>query len=49
MHKIEWCEEGLQLAYITTKNVGDHDLTPKMKYIMVIIDNWYRTLVQEGW
>ena len=35
MHKIDWCEGGLQLAEISTKNVGDLDLTPRMKYIMV--------------
>ena len=28
MHKIDWCEGGLQLADIDTKNVGEHDLTP---------------------
>ena len=39
MHKIDWCEGGLQLAYIDTKNVGELDLTPKMKYIMVRLDN----------
>ena len=49
MHNIDWCEGGLQLADIATKNVGEHDLTPRMKYIMVRIDNWDRTLVQEGW
>ena len=35
MHKIEWCEVGLQLADIGTKNVIEPDLTPRMKYIMV--------------
>ena len=49
MHNIEWCEGGLQLADIATKNFGEHDLTPVIKYIMVRIDNWDRTLVQEGW
>ena len=39
MHKIECCEGGLQLEYIATKNVGEHDLPPRMKYIMVRIDN----------
>ena len=39
MHKIDWCEGGLQLAYIAANNVGEHDLTPRMKYIMVILDN----------
>ena len=39
MHKIEWCEGGLQLADIATKNAGEHDLTPRMKYIMVRLNN----------
>ena len=39
MHKIDWCEGGLKLADITTKNVGENALTPRMKYIMVILDN----------
>ena len=39
MHKIDWFEGGLKLADIDTKNVGDPDLTPMMKYIMVRLDN----------
>ena len=39
MHKIDWCGVGLQLAYIGTKNVSEPDLTPIMKYIMVILEN----------
>ena len=39
MHKIDWCEGGLQLEYFSTKNVGEPDLTPRMKYIMVRLDN----------
>ena len=38
MHKIDWCEGGLQLSDIATKNVGEHYLTPIMKYIMVRLD-----------
>ena len=34
MHKIYWCEVGLKLANIGTKNVGEPNLTPRMKYIM---------------
>ena len=49
MNNIDWCEGGLQLVDIATKNVGEHDLTPRMKYMMIILDNWYITLVQEGW
>ena len=39
MQKIYWCEGGLQLADIGTKNVSEPDLTPRMKYIMVILEN----------
>ena len=39
MHKIDWCERGLQLEDISIKSVGEHDLTPRMKYIMVRLDN----------
>ena len=35
IHKIDWCEGGLQLADIATKDVSEPDLTPRMKYIMV--------------
>ena len=40
MHKIYWCEVGLQLAEIGTKNVSEPDLTPRMKYVMVRLENW---------
>ena len=39
MHKIDLCEGGLQLADIVTKNVSETDLTPRMKYIMVRLEN----------
>ena len=39
MHKIDWCEGGLRLADIGTKNVSEPDLTPRMKYIMVRLEN----------
>ena len=39
MHKIDWCEGGLQLADIGTKNVSEPDLTPRMKYMMVRLEN----------
>ena len=38
MHNIDWCEVGLQLSDIATKNVDDPNLTPKMKYIMVRLE-----------
>ena len=39
MHKIDWCEGGIKLADIATKNFGETDLTPRMKYIIVRLDN----------
>ena len=39
IHKIDWCEGSLQLIDIATKNVGEHNLTPIIKYIMVRLDN----------
>ena len=39
MHKIDWCDGGLQLAEITIKNVSEPDLKPRMKYIMVRLEN----------
>ena len=39
MHKIDWCEGGLQLVDIGTKNVSEPDLTQRMKYIMVRLEN----------
>ena len=39
MHKTDWCDGGLQLEDIATNNDGDPDLTPRIKYIMVILDN----------
>ena len=39
MHKIDWCEGGLQLADIGTKNVSEPALTTRMKYIMVRLEN----------
>ena len=49
MHNIDWCERGMQFADIDTKNVVENDLNTILKYSMVIIYNWERTLVQEGW
>ena len=39
MQKIYWCEGGLQFADNDTKNVGELDLTPRMKYIMERLNN----------
>ena len=39
IHKIYWCEGGLKLVDIASKNVSEHDLTPRMKYAMVRLEN----------
>ena len=39
MHRIDWCEGGLQLSDIATTNVSEPDPTPRMKYIMVRLYN----------
>ena len=39
IHNIDLCKEGLLLEKITTKSVGEHDLTTRNKYIMVRLDN----------
>ena len=48
MNKIDWCEEGLKLADIATNHFGENDLNPRMKYIMVKLDNRDGTLVKYG-
>ena len=37
--EIGWCEGGLKLADIGTKNVSEPDLTSRIKYIMVRLEN----------
>ena len=39
MHKIDWFEGVLKLEVIATNNFDENDLNPRMKYIMVSIDN----------
>ena len=37
IHNIDWCEVGLQLVDIVTKNTGDNYENQVMKYIVVIL------------
>ena len=39
MHKIYWCEGRLHLADISTNNVSEPDVIPRIKYIMVRLEN----------
>ena len=39
IQKMDWCEGGLQLADIGNKNVSEPDLTTRMTYIMVRLEN----------
>ena len=43
LHKTVWCEGGLQISDIGTKNVSKDKLNPRVGYTMVTIE---RTLVQ---
>ena len=38
-HKIDWCEGGPKLSDSATKNVDENDLTPRIIYIMVRLNN----------
>ena len=46
MQKIDCFEGGLKLADIKTKNALDNDLNPRIKYIILRLNNWYKTLVR---
>ena len=35
-----WCERGLQLSDIETKNVREDELNTRLGYAMVRLDNW---------
>ena len=35
MHNIDWCEGGIKLADVATKNVNKNYLNKRNKYIMV--------------
>ena len=39
MNNIDWCEGGLQFSDIETKNFGENDLKPRIKYIRIRLDN----------
>ena len=47
MHKIEWCEGGLQLADIGTNNVREDVLNPRLGYAMVRLYNWHNTCIRD--
>ena len=36
---IDWCEGGMKMSDIATNNVGEKYLTPRIKYIMLRLDN----------
>ena len=39
LHKTVWCELGMQLAYIGTRNVRADELNPRLGYSMAILEN----------
>ena len=46
LHKTVWCEEGLKLADIGTKNVREEEFNPGLGYSIVILDNWQNTFIR---
>ena len=48
MNNIDWCKRDMKISYIAAKNIGENDLNPRMKYIMVRLDKWKKKLLQEG-
>ena len=43
LHRTVWCEVGLQLADIKTKNFREDKLNPRLGYAMVRIYHWQNT------
>ena len=46
MHKTVWCEGGIKLAEIGTKNVGEYILNPRLEYDIVRLDNLQNTFTR---
>ena len=44
LYKTVWCEGGLKLSYIGTKNVREDELNPVSIYALVRIYNWWLSL-----
>ena len=42
-HKMVWCEGGLQLADIGTKNSRWDEFNPRLGYAMVRLESWHNT------
>ena len=40
IHNTVWCEGGIKLADIVTKNVRGDEFIPRLVYAMVRLDNW---------
>ena len=43
LHKTVWCEGGLQLPGIVTKNIREYELNPRLGYARVRLDNGQNT------
>ena len=43
LHKIVWCEVGLQLVVIGTKNVWEDELNPRFGYDTIMLVNFQNT------
>ena len=43
IHKTVWCEGGMQLADIETKNFREDEFNPRLGYDTLRLDNWQKT------
>ena len=39
LHKIDWCEGGLKLVDISTRNSWENYFSPRINYIIIRLDN----------
>ena len=44
MHKTVWCDGGLKLADIVTKNIMGFGLNPRLEYNRVRLDFWEKSI-----
>ena len=43
MYKTVYCEWVTQFSYIGTKNIREDELNPRLRYTILLIDNWQKT------
>ena len=48
MYKTVYCEWVTQFSYIGTKNIREDELNPRLRYTILLIDNWQKNLYKMG-